>query len=172
MKQDHKIAPRLLVVDDDPGVIGAYRLVLERTEDPRKVQELFGVAQLESQLFGTERQAVPDWHVTFVDQGADAVRAVQWAIDDGYPFAAIFLDVRMPPGIDGYEAAKQIRKIYPYVHIVVVTGYSDYTYRDFLAVAGPEGLLTHMAKPVWPDQLRAVARQLTAEKNHRLRLSA
>ena len=157
--------PRLLVVDDDLGVIAAYRLVLEKMKDRRATQNLFGLGGLEAELFGTQQvDETPQWRITFLDQGSDATKAVKWAIDDGDPFTAIFLDVRMPPGIDGYETAAQIRKIDSHAHIVIVTGYSDYTYEEFLEVAGPENLLTYMPKPVWPDQLREVARILTLEK--------
>jgi CheY-like chemotaxis protein len=167
----HKPAPKLLVVDDDLGVIAAYRLVLERSADPQTLQHMFGLEALETELFGTEPVEEQQWRVTFLDQGAEAVKAVRWAVDDNDPFTAIFLDVRMPPGIDGYEAAEQIRKIDPNAHIVIVTGFSDYTYNDFLEVAGPESKLTYMPKPVWPDELRKVAHILATERNYRRYLS-
>ena len=158
-----KRTPRLLVVDDDLGVIAAYRLVLEKSSDPRAVPSMFGLDALQSELFGTQPASEePEWRIMFLDQGLDAVKAVQWANDDGDPFTAIFLDVRMPPGIDGYETAERIRKIDPHVHLVIVTGYSDYTFEDFVEIAGPEKRLTYMPKPVWPDQLKKVARTLTA----------
>lgn len=164
--------PRLLVADDDSGVIAAYRLVLDKAEHNGRVRELFGIEALEDELFGTNQAARPNWRITFVEQGADAVAAVKWAIDDGDPFAGIFLDVRMPPGIDGLETARRIRLIDPNVHIVVVSGYSDYTLEDFLKVAGPEQLLTIMLKPIWPDQLRKVATILAREaKHHRIQLN-
>ena len=159
-----KRTPRLLVVDDDPGVIAAYRLVLEKSSDRRAVPSMFGLDALQSELFGTQPAEEPEWRVTFLDQGLDAVNAVKWAIDDADPFTAVFLDVRMPPGIDGYETAERIRKIDPHVHIVIVTGFSDYTVEEFLQVAGPASHLTYMQKPVWPDQLKKVARSLTAER--------
>ena len=165
--------PRLLVVDDDLGVIAAYRLVLEKVTDSRAAQSMFGIDALEAELFGAKQVQEPqrEWRITFLDQGIDAVKAVQWAVDDGDPYSAIFLDVRMPPGIDGYEAAEQIRKLDPSVHIVIVTGYSDYTYEDFLEIAGPPSHLTYMPKPVWPDQLRNVAQILSTErKDHRVQL--
>ena len=159
--------PRLLIVDDDLGVIAAYRLVLEKVPDPRSVQSLFGLDALETELFGAKRadERPQGWRITFLDQGIDAVHAVMGALDDGDPFAAVFLDVRMPPGIDGYEAAEQIRKIDPNVHIVIITGYSDYSYEDFVEIAGPPIRLTYMPKPVWPGQLRSVAEILTSEKS-------
>lgn len=165
MTMEHK-TPRLLVADDDVGVIAAYRLVLETMPDPATANNLFGLSALESELFGaTETPAeVPNWRVKFVDQGMDAVREVQWAIDDGDPFTAIFLDVRMPPGIDGYETATRIRAIDPEVHIVVVTAFSDYTYEEFVQTAGPAEHLTLMPKPVWPEELRKVARLLTSRQ--------
>ncbi len=36
-------------------------------------------------------------------------------------------------------------------------------YEDFLEVAGPADRLTYMPKPVWPDQLRSVARSLATK---------
>lgn len=165
--------PRLLVVDDDLGVIAAYRLVLEKLPDPGTVQEMFGLNQLEAELFGQPRvaQAQPEWRVDFMDQGLPATRMVKNAIEEGDPYDAVFLDVRMPPGIDGYETAEIIRKLDPTVHIVIVTAYSDYTFEDFVEIAGPEELLTYLPKPVWPDQLRRVARLLASESSHRSRLN-
>lgn len=162
-----KISPRLLVVDDDLGVIAAYRLVLEKARDERAAQNMFGLEAIEADLFGPQppREHQPEWRITFLDQGMDAVKEAKWAVESGDPYTAIFLDVRMPPGIDGYEVAEQIRKFDQNVHIVVVSGYSDFTYEDFLEIAGPADRLTVMPKPVWPDQLRKVARALTSEKD-------
>lgn len=164
-------SPRLLVADDDRSVLAAYRLVLEKMDDDGTVENLFGLEALESELFGAPVPRHPHWAVTFVEQGLDAVNAVKWAQDDGEPYTAVFLDVRMPPGIDGYETARRIRLLDPHLHIIVVSGFSDYTHEDFLRVAGPEHLLAFMPKPLWPEQLRRLARVLAGESNHRAQLS-
>lgn len=163
------LKPKLLVVDDDLGVIAAYRLVLEKMAAHETVPHLFGLDALETELFGTADTAAsyPEWRVKFLDQGIDAVREVQWAKRSADPYTAVFLDVRMPPGIDGFEAAELIRAIDPNIHIVIVTGYSDFSYEDFVEVAGPANRITYMPKPVWPDQLRNVARILTNERMNR-----
>ena len=55
------------------------------------------------------------------NQGEAAIEAVRTAVAAGTPFAIVFLDVRMPPGIDGIQAAKKIRALDPNVNIVIVT---------------------------------------------------
>jgi CheY-like chemotaxis protein len=166
-------SPRLLVVDDDPCVVAAYKLVLDKDKQPDTVQHLFGLDDLEAELFGasTAKEEETDWRIQFFNQGVDAVAEVRHSIDTNDPIAAIFLDVRMPPGIDGYETAKRIRELDREVHIVIVTGFSDYAYEDFLLVAGPAHKLTYLPKPIWPDELRRIAQVLTRETSHRALLS-
>jgi len=89
------------------------------------------------------------------------------AAADSDPFTAVFLDIRMPPGIDGYATAQRIRKIDPNVQIVFVTAYSDYTEEELWDVAGPMDKTTFMTKPVWPDQLRSTAVLLCRDRKFR-----
>jgi CheY-like chemotaxis protein len=157
-------SPRLLVVDDDAGVLSSYRFVLE----PTSGHATSNGSSLEAELFGklAQADAVPSWRLKFADQGLHAVEMVRQAIAARDPFNAVFLDVRMPPGIDGHETAERIRQLDPNVTIVVVTAFSDYTYDDFLSVAGPEDKLIRVKKPVWPDNLRSLARYVTGQAAH------
>jgi CheY-like chemotaxis protein len=160
--------PRLLVADDDHGVIAAYRLVLE-TNQIGKRPSAQTISSLEDELFspsGSEQSAMR-WRIDFVDQGYDAVAAVQNAIKEGNPFDAVFLDIRMPPGIDGFEAAKAIRKLDRRIQVIIVSGYSDYTEEELLEVAGPENRLTFMPKPVWPKQLLQIVSEICEKPQQR-----
>jgi CheY-like chemotaxis protein len=159
-------APRLLVVDDDPAVIAAYRVVLEHTTYGRAVENMFGLGALNERLFGKSADTREmDWRVDYADQGQAAVAAVHGAIEEGDPYAAVFLDIRMPPGIDGREAARQIRELDPGVQIVVITAYSDYTEDELRAAAGGSGL-TLLTKPVGPEELRKIAMKITGATKH------
>ena len=152
--------PRLLVVDDDVRVIAAYRGILEGNHLDRSASGAWSNTELEDELFGglsTMERREFDWRLQFVTQGEDAVAAVRAAALDQDPFAAVFLDIRMPPGIDGYETAKQIRAIDPNVHVVFVSAYSDYTEDDLAKAAGPMHRTSFLPKPVWPDQFKAAA---------------
>ena len=113
---------RVLVVDDDALLIGEYLKCLGADFEPDAATTTLG--DLEKVLFGesTDERGAAVFDVQSRTQGEAAVDAVADAVRMGNPFAIVFLDIRMPPGIDGIEAAKRIRKIDPNINIVLVTG--------------------------------------------------
>jgi diguanylate cyclase (GGDEF)-like protein len=113
---------RILVVDDDAMIIGEYLRCLGEDFEPDSATSTLG--DLEKVLFGeeTDERGAARFDVHSCNQGAAAVEAVRDAVSVNNPFSIVFLDIRMPPGIDGMEAARQIREIDPNINIVIVTG--------------------------------------------------
>jgi len=113
---------RVLVVDDDQLLVDEYLRCLSEDFDDDHAATTF--SDLEKVLFGedTDERGAARFDVQSRNQGDTAVEAVKQAIAAGEPFAIVFLDIRMPPGIDGIEAARQIRELDPNVNIVIVTG--------------------------------------------------
>ncbi len=113
---------KVLVVDDDALIIGEYLLCLGNEFEPDSATET--LSDLEKVLFGeeTDERGAASFEVHSRNQGEAAVEAVEAAIGKQQPYAIVFLDIRMPPGMDGIEAAKQIRQLDPNVNIVIVTG--------------------------------------------------
>jgi diguanylate cyclase (GGDEF)-like protein len=154
---------RVLVADDDRGILAAYKVAFASLQ-PTETQDR--LASMAASLFpdaaedATSNEALPAFDVVFVDQGCDAVAAIEAGLEAGAPFQLAFLDMRMPPGIDGKETARQIRIADPNVHIVVVTGYSDYSPADVAKVAGPADKLGYLVKPFEIDEIVQVARTL------------
>ncbi|HZD51905.1 MAG TPA: EAL domain-containing protein [Woeseiaceae bacterium] len=113
---------RVLAVDDDALILGEYLHCLGRDFEPEEATTT--LSDLEKVLFGdeTDEKGAATFEVHTRDSGAAGVEAVAAAMRDGNPFAIVFLDVRMPPGIDGVEAARRIRALDPNVNIVLVTG--------------------------------------------------
>ncbi|RYD50596.1 MAG: GGDEF domain-containing response regulator, partial [Sphingomonadales bacterium] len=93
-------------------------------------------------------------------QGLDAVAAVQNAIETGERFSVAFIDVRMPPGIDGKETAKRIRALDPDINLVIVTGYSDFSPIDISRAAGPADKIFYIAKPFQAEEVMQTATAL------------
>ncbi len=137
----------ILIVDDEPAMHDGYR----RSFAGQRSCTGDALEAMAVELFGDERQElvedVPDFALTHCDQGLDAVAAVERAIADNMPFAVAFIDVRMPPGIDGRETAHRIRALDPQINIVIVTGFSDFSPIEISKVAGPADKIFYIAKP-------------------------
>ena len=154
---------RILVAEDDKSVTQAYKMCLEREADskPRTV-DILG-----SELFGEQpvrHSGHVGWRqVDFASQGSEAVALVKSAREAGDPIGVLFLDMLMPPGIDGLETARQVRAIDPDINIVIVTGYTDHSPEAVSEVAGPEDKIFFLAKPFEAREIRTLANSLTAK---------
>lgn len=113
---------RVLVVDDDALLISEYLKCLSSDFEHDIGTTTLG--DLEKVLFGekTDERGAARFNVESCNQGELAVAAVLLACQQNSPYAIVFLDLRMPPGIDGLQAAEKIRAIDPNVNIVIVTG--------------------------------------------------
>ncbi|MEK9211104.1 putative bifunctional diguanylate cyclase/phosphodiesterase [Sphingomonas sp. 2378] len=145
---------RILIVDDEPAVHDSYafcfsggRGVAAETRDALNAMatDLFGAPDHD------EAQANDEAAVAFeplhCHQGLEAVAAVERAMAEDRPFAVAFIDIRMPPGIDGRETARRIRALDPDIHLVIVTGYSDFSPVEISKVAGPADKIFYIPKP-------------------------
>ena len=120
-------APRLAV--------GTRVLVADDNEDNRKIFRFV----LEDA--GAE--------VTTVENGREALDALQLGEDEEQPYEVVFLDMSMPV-LDGYEAARLYRKQGGKRRVVALTAFSMTTDRDKCIASGCDGYLT---KPIRPDAL-------------------
>ncbi|MBX3594005.1 EAL domain-containing protein [Sphingomonas sp.] len=105
-------------------------------------------------------------------QGLDGVEAVAASLDSGDRFAVAFIDVRMPPGIDGKETAKRIRALDPDINLVIVTGYSDFSPLEISREAGPADKIFYIAKPFQVEEVVQTATALGARWEVDRRLAA
>ncbi len=137
---------RLLVVDDEQAVLESYRQVVAAASHKPPSQ-----AHLRENDLDGERAVTVDCSFDFdlmlCEQGDEAVEAVRRSIQEGRPFAAAFIDVRMPPGPDGVWTAERIRVLDPYLYIVMVTAYHDYNPENIAHRIPPADRLLYIQKP-------------------------
>jgi diguanylate cyclase (GGDEF)-like protein len=153
---------RILVCDDDAGIIDAYRRIFSDLTGSSDHGETSDYDALSAELFGeapSSVEAVID-DVVYCRQGEDAVAAFAQARNEGRPFGAVFLDVRMPPGIDGIETARRMRIIEPATNIVMVTGYSDHRPSEIAGLVGTADRLFYLVKPFDADEVRQLSTTL------------
>jgi diguanylate cyclase (GGDEF)-like protein len=153
---------RILIVDDEPGMHESYRQCFKPKGGAQAAAALDAMA---AELFGDDEpaEAVADdaiFATTHCMQGLDGVEAVAASIESGERFAVAFIDVRMPPGIDGKETAKRIRALDPDINLVIVTGYSDFSPLEISREAGPADKIFYIAKPFQVEEVVQTATAL------------
>lgn len=150
--------PRILIADDLPAIHEDYRKILA----PRPA--LGALARMTDFAPQFTLPASADSRLPFqidsVLQGEDAVQAVTQAIADGRPFSMVFLDVRMPPGIDGVETAMRLRKLDPDLQIVLCTAYSDYSFSEISRRFNESDGLIILKKPFDPVEVQQLSQAL------------
>src|SRR5690606_6305049 len=96
-------------------------------------------------------------------QGSEAVEMVKRARESGDPYSLVFMDVRMPPGMDGIETIENIWKIDPDVGVVICTAYSDYTWNQIVSKLGQNDNLLFIRKPFDHVSLKQIALAMTTK---------
>lgn len=160
MNQNGAMMNRVLVVDDDAMLIGEYVRCLG--EDFEAEDSTTTLTELEKVLFGeeTDERGAARFEVHSRNQGEAAVDAVRNAVESHTPYSIVFLDIRMPPGMDGIEAARQIRELDANINIVIVTGSMNIEAETLVKDIPPADKIFFFKKPFHAVECRQLAAAL------------
>lgn len=100
----------------------------------------------------TENFAGEDYQIESARDGQEALSVMEGS---GHPFDVVVTDNHMP-NMDGIELLRKIRKKYPEVQVIVVTGYGDWT--GHISDSGKN--LKLLDKPVKMSELKRLIREL------------
>lgn len=114
---------RVLVVDDYPAIHEDFKKVLERRDDPREI-----IRQFQDDILGESNQAESQvaFRIDSAFQGEEGLELIRQSYRDQDPIMLAFIDVRMPPGMDGIETSSKIQKEFPETQIVICTAFNDF----------------------------------------------
>ena len=157
MQQSDSSSIRILVIDDNEAIHDDFRLVFTTPADGEK-----HLAEAEAILFGkTEEISVKTYEIDSAFQGETGIEKIRQASEAGQPYAVAFVDVRMPPGIDGVQTTKGIWEVDPHVQVVLCSAYSDYSWTDLIKELGETDRLLVMQKPFESIEARQMASALS-----------
>ena len=155
---------RILIVDDNAEIHEDFKKILLLTKTTKNDATI----ELERDLFGIASR--PDaaamassYDIADAFQGEEAIAMVDQAEAEGKPFALAFMDVRMPPGIDGIETIERIWKKHPNIEMVICTAYSDYSWDQMLQKLGFTDHLLFIKKPFDGVGVKQIALAMTTK---------
>lgn len=177
MAGSEPVFDRILIVDDNPSIHDDFRKILcDQSQDETFVE-------LASALFGdrfasgggmgpavavrsevASLAAGETFRVDFADQGVEGVRLAESAMRANAPFAMAFVDIRMPPGIDGVETTLRLWELDPNLQIVICTPYSDYNWSEMKHRLGRSDRLLLLKKPFDAVEVLQLASSLTRKR--------
>jgi EAL domain-containing protein (putative c-di-GMP-specific phosphodiesterase class I)/FixJ family two-component response regulator len=149
---------RVLVIDDNTAIHDDFRKILS----PSRLSEA-ALDEFESMLFGQteQRPAQAAFELEFATQGEQGAEMVGRARAENRPYAVAFVDVRMPPGMDGIDTTARIWRLDPDIQIVICTAYSDHTWEQILKKLGRSDRLVVLKKPFDNIEVLQLADTLT-----------
>lgn len=150
---------RILIIDDSPAIHLDFQKIL-------KVRELSPTfSKLNQLVFGDNLKSdvtdLPSFQIDCASQGEEGIQYIQRALDQEEPYALAFVDVRMPPGLNGIETIKRIWALDQEIQIVICTAYSDYTWEETIEELGLTDNLLILKKPFDSVSVRQLACSLT-----------
>jgi anti-anti-sigma regulatory factor len=161
----------ILVIDDNAAIHSDFERIFAADRGPPS-RSSAALDAMEADLFGDAEPRVEpradDAHyaLTTAYQGEDGVELVQKARERGAPFAVAFVDVRMPPGIDGVEALHRMFGVDPDIQGVLCTAYTDVSWRKITERLWQVDRYLILKKPFEPEEVRQMAAALSAKWAH------
>lgn len=159
---DEPLNTRVLVIDDEEAIRDSFREIL-----CPKTRDYGSLDQASDALFGSQERAprgseLFDFKLDEAGDGASGLAKVKDAVEADKPYAAIFIDMRMP-GADGLETVQQIRTIDARAEIIFITAYSDHSIEEIVRRAGAN--VGYHTKPFAPEEIRQLATKAVYEWN-------
>jgi two-component system NtrC family sensor kinase len=148
---------RILIIDDNPSIHQDFKKILAGGEITTSLDEL------ETAIFGDTKSRGRGEYAFEVDsasQGEEGVQRVQEAAQDGRPYALAFVDIRMPPGIDGVETTARLWQADPDLQVVLCSAYADYSWEEVAQRLGISQRLLILRKPFDNIEVRQMAHAL------------
>ena len=152
---------RILIIDDNQDIHDDIKKILSPSSNTSALDAL--VKDISG--YSTSKSESPDMQIDSALQGDEGVAMVRNAKLDRNPYALAFVDIRIPPGLDGVQTIKQLQQADECLQYVIITAYSDYSWENINTELSPQDNLLILKKPFEIIEIRQAASTLL-EKWH------
>ena len=154
---------RVLIVDDQDAIHTDFQEILSQTNGKTASDDLApAFLPVDTEPLTTHLPTFELWHAS---SGDEAYRIVKAAKEANRPFAVAFIDIRMPPGMDGIETVRQIRKFEKNLEIVIMTAYMDKPFHEIVTNMEVLHKLIYIRKPVGRVEIQQMTLSLVEKWN-------
>ncbi len=149
--------PSVLVIDDQEAILANFATLLDpRQDDVEATLDELAAALGDTSAPTSSTQAIR-YRMSYARQGLAGVEQCRAAKLAGQAFSVAFIDIHMPPGIDGVQTAALLWSIQPDLEIVLCTAHSMYTWHEILDKVPRRDQLVILRKPFDPIEVRQLA---------------
>jgi len=148
---------RILAVDDDEDLLNVYRACLSLYDEGIEGED-------DSNPFDVFPGMLPEIDLSTCSSGEAAIAVIKKAAEDDTPFDIAFIDIQMPPGIDGITTAEEIRKIDPDILLSFVTSFESIHPAEIGQRVPPIDRLFFLKKPFHYMEIQQLAIALGARR--------
>lgn len=150
---------RVLIVDDQQEIHQDFIEMLRDSRDQLASNDVAGY------LPSRSPSPRPQFELLHVTGGEAACELVGEARRSGRPVAAAYVDIRMPPGVDGIETVRRMRTLDRDIEIVLMTAYSDQPLSEVGRDLELPHKLLYIRKPFAREEIRQITLSLVQKWN-------
>ena len=150
---------RVLVVDDQQDIHDDFVEMLKPDGD-RSTDDLAAAFTTEE-----DKPFLPKFALSHAMSGEEAYQLVAAAKEANQPIALAYIDIRMPPGIDGIETIRRIRRVDRDIEIVIMTAYTDKSLPEIIHDMDLLHKVLYIRKPFTHEEIQQIALSLVGKWN-------
>lgn len=158
MFSDEKL--RILIIDDNLAIHHDFKAILSCKKKNDEILD-----EMDEKLFGENHHEnvalLPQFEIDSAMQGEEGCELIRAALQQNKPYALAFIDIRMPPGIDGIETIKKILTMDQKIQLVICTAYYDYSWQKIIEKLTQYKNILIFKKPFDHLEVRQLAIALT-----------
>ncbi len=160
MKEGKFKNTRVLIVDDQPEIHDDFAEMLTPSVANPSADDLAAAF-----LDETEVSFLPEFELLHASNGEQACELIHKGKESSRPIALAYIDIRMPPGMDGVETIRRIRLIDREIEVVVMTAYTDRSLPGIVEELDLMHKTLYVRKPFTHEEIQQITLSLVAKWN-------